>query len=425
MSLIDDLIASSSAGLAEKADQSAERDAELHAPPGLPGLPSGLAGLGPQGRALVTDLESAQHRELHDDEITLLQYERCLDEREDGGHPVLPGPERTAHVFPWELGAALGLVVIETLALADPIGSLQNLEPSDPERYLLPAFAAVVAGVLALLHGTHDLRRRRALAPRERRRESRASLAWASGILVIAGMGMVARAFSMSLDAQLDGSAAMDPNGLGFFALLQLVFVLGSVGVARLHSLRQHAAEVRAYEEGIAAVEDGVIELADRIDHAPERQADELERMLAGLSSAVGHYAHHLPEVHPDPEARTAWAHRLSGALLDGSLLRTLWPEWFSGDRGRRHGRRAAQDGGGAGAGAGGDDADADADGRPGPDGPHGDPHDAPLGAFLPPDEAPDDDPAAEPAPDEPDGDEPDPDLLDAILNPPPGHDRP
>jgi len=42
----------------------------------------------------------------------------------------------------------------------------------------------------------------------------------------------------MSLDAQLDGSAAMDPNGLGFFALLQLVFVLGSVGVARLHSLR-------------------------------------------------------------------------------------------------------------------------------------------------------------------------------------------
>ena len=165
----------------------------------------------------------------------------------------------------------------------------------------------------------------------------------------------------------------------------------------------------------------------DRIDHAPERQADELERMLAGLSSAVGHYAHHLPEVHPDPEARTAWAHRLSGALLDGSLLRTLWPEWFSGDRGRRHGRRAAQDGGGAGAGAGGDDADADADAddRPGPDGPHGDPHDAPLGAFLPPDEAPDDDPAAEPAPDEPDGDEPDPDLLDAILNPPPGHDRP
>lgn len=402
---IDDLIASSSAGLARR------RTSPPSATPSSTPLPASRAALGPRrpraagpsagDRPRERAAPRAPRRRDHPAPV------RAVPSRTGGRRP--PGaPRPRAHRPRVPLGARgsagprrhrdLGARRSHRLA-AEPRAQRPGALPPQRSPPSSPASSPSSTGPTTSVAVEHWPHASAAASPGPRGRGHRGS--WSSPAWAWSPGPSTCRS-----TRSWTAAPRSTPTASASSVLLQLVFVLGSVGVARLHSLRQHAAEVRGDEEGIAAVEDGVIELADRIDHvrAPGRRARADARPGSPAPSATtpttcprstrigGPDRVGVPAVRC-PARRQPAAHPVAGVVR--------------ADRGRRHGRRAAEDGGGAGAGAGGDDADADADGRPGPDGPHGDPHDAPLGAFLPPDEAPDDDPAAEPAPDEPDGTSP------------------
>jgi hypothetical protein len=326
-----DIIEHAEPRLSELADRVARRDATtLVLAPSTPSPTPGESELRSEAGATLTELQVAGHRELREASATLHDNAEVLAAAEAEEDITVPDGVPQRAVRPYEYGLVAVLGVAETVALANPIGTVLDLPDGSIERYLITGGMALIAAALAHFSGEAAARRRRATTPAAQDAAGRWAVIWAFAVVTIGLAAIVARAYTANLDASIAGGEPLDAAGLATFVLFQATFVAGSLGAsANFHHRITDAEEART-RRYLADLATENHQLEEQLANADEHAAEQRQQVLDAIGASFARYRTHLAEAHPSVEGQVAWTARSARELADGSLLALLFPGVFS-----------------------------------------------------------------------------------------------
>jgi hypothetical protein len=326
-----DIIEHAEPSLTGLADRVARRDATtLLLAPGTPSPTPGESELRSEATATLTELQVAGRRELREAAATLHHNAEVLAAVEAEEDITIPDRVPRPAVRPYEYGLVAVLAVAETIALANPIGTVLDLPDGSVERYLITGGMALIAAALAHFSGEAAARRRRATTPATQDAAGRWAVIWALAVVTIGLAAIVARAYTANLDATIAGGEPLDAAGLATFVLFQATFVAGSLGAsANFHHRITDAedARTRGYLADLATENH---QLEEQLANADEHAAEQRQQVLDAVSASFARYRTGLAEAHPSVEGQVAWTARSARELADGSLLALLFPGVFA-----------------------------------------------------------------------------------------------